>query len=488
MSQDIRILMVEDSALDAELIERELQRAKLDCSLHRVQTERDLRAALESTDPDVILADYNLPDFDGISALKIARAVVPRTPFIFVSGSIGEERAVQALREGATDYILKDRLSRLPAAVTRALRERRERHQHEVILRHAADGIVAVDASGKPFVVNPAASKMTGFSVEEFLEARSKHELIHHTRADGAPYPHDECPMRQTQRDGVVRTSEDVFWRKSGEPFPVDFSCSPIYEGTRIAGCVVTFQDITERKRLERQLEQANRVSALGRVAATIAHEFNNVLMGIQPFAESILRHVPNERTERAARHIISAVSRGKRVTQQILRFTQPAEPALQPTDLADWIREFAPELRGLLSPGVELNLSLPAEPIVVRLDSALMQQVISNLVINARDAMPNGGGITISVSRDADRLRLQVADNGAGIPPDVLPQIFEPLFTTKRSGTGLGLAVVQQIVSRHGGSIHVDSTVGRGTVFSLVLPVSDGAASPSDSLDEQSP
>ncbi|PYQ32865.1 MAG: diguanylate cyclase, partial [Acidobacteria bacterium] len=128
MAQHIRILTVEDSTLDAELVERELRRAKLDFSCQRVEIEPDFRAALESSDPDVILADYNLPRFDGISALNIAHALVPETPFIFVSGSIGEERAAQALREGATDYILKDRLSRLPAAITRALDERQERH------------------------------------------------------------------------------------------------------------------------------------------------------------------------------------------------------------------------------------------------------------------------------------------------------------------------------------------------------------------------
>src|SRR5712692_975466 len=127
MAQHIRILMVEDSPHDAELIERELRRAKLDFSSERVETEKDFRATLESKDPDVILGDYNLPGFDGVEALKIARSLVPETPFIFVSGSIGEERAVQTLREGATDYILKDRLSRLASAIIRALDQRRDR-------------------------------------------------------------------------------------------------------------------------------------------------------------------------------------------------------------------------------------------------------------------------------------------------------------------------------------------------------------------------
>src|SRR6266508_1051591 len=127
MAQHIRILMVEDSPHDAELIERELRRSKLDFSAQRVDTEKDFRGALESSDPDVVLCDYNVPGFDGIEALKIACELIPNTPFIFVSGSIGEERAVQALREGATDYILKDRPTRLAPAIVRALDQRRER-------------------------------------------------------------------------------------------------------------------------------------------------------------------------------------------------------------------------------------------------------------------------------------------------------------------------------------------------------------------------
>jgi len=627
-TQHIRILMLEDNALDAELVERELRRAKLDFSARRVETESDFRDALESTDPDVILGDYNLPGFDGVAALKIAGSLLPDTPFIFVSGSIGEERAVQTLREGATDYILKDRLSRLASAITRALDQRRERQlrrraqealqgseerfqyaakatqevicetdlikgtmwlnetlttvwghelptnpvprewwnmhihpedrhrvvdsfdravarderwvaeyrfarkdgsfgyisshvlivrdetgravrsigamlditeqkraeetirrlgrQSELILEYAAEGIYSMSREGTVIAVNPATAKMTGFSMDELRAATNIHDLIHHSRADGSPYPFADCPMQRTMMDGIVRTAQEVFWRKSGEAFTVDYSCSPIYENNRIAGCVVMFQDVTERKRLEKQVEQATRVTSLGRVAATIAHEFNNVLMGIQPFAEVIRRDATaSEKTQKAATQIIGSVARGKRVTQEILRFTQPAEPAFQPVVLADWLQQLLPELRAMTGQRINIEIEKPPRPVVARCDPTQLQQVLTNLVLNARDAMPSGGTITLITADSGDRqfsfgripdgrVLLAVRDNGSGMLPEVRQSIFEPLFTTKRSGTGLGLAVAQQVIERHGGTIYVDTAPGAGTTFFLLLSAAE--------------
>jgi PAS domain S-box-containing protein len=566
-----------------------------------------------------------------VAALQIATTLLPDLPFIFVSGSIGEERAVQTLREGATDYILKDRLSRLPSAITRALDQRRDRqlrrraqealerseerfqyaakatqevirdrdlvlhkiwfsdaletiwghrlenseasvdwweqrihpddradvlaslsdaidheqrwtaayrfergdgtfghvidrgliirtnsgtavrmigamedttertlaaetierlsHQNALILEYAAEGIYAESREGRLIAVNPAAMEMTGYSQDE-LRSSNIHELIHHSRADGSPYPFDECPMHLTMMDGVVRVSEELFWKKSGESFPVDFSCSPIYEQGAIAGSVVMFQDVTQRKRLEKQVEQATRVASLGRVTATIAHEFNNVLMGIQPFAEVIRRNTTDdEKSHKAAEQILGSVARGKRVTEEILRFTQPAEPALQPVVLADWLQQIEPELRAMAGHRVSIEIQNGPRPIMARCDPTQLQQVLTNLVLNARDAMPNGGAITLFTLDSTDRQQfsfgqipdgkvlLAVRDNGSGMLPKVRESIFEPLFTTKRTGTGLGLAVAKQVVERHGGTIHVDTAPGEGTTFYLLLPTGEKAA-----------
>ena len=634
-SRRINILMLEDSAFDAELIERELKRAKLLYSATRVQTESEFRSQLQSLNPDVVLGDYNLPGFDGIAALRIARTMRPQTPFIFVSGSIGEERAVQALQEGAFDYIIKDRPSRLPAAIRHALEQQDERvlrkktqedlrrseeryqfaakatreviwdwdvparriwfnealatvwdwvlfddsvpvewweghihpedrqrvldslaaalanadrwtaefrfqrgndlyghvfsraiiirddagnpmrvicamldvtehvvaeivirhlsRQNELIVKFAAEGIIANDKNAQPILVNPAAAEMFGSTVQELQGMTGLHAQFHHTRPDGSPYPEEECPLRRTLLDGIVRSGEDLYWRKNGESFPVEYSVSPMFEDQAIVGAVVIFQDVTKRKRLEKQLEQSDRVSQLGRVVATIAHEFNNVLMGIQPFAEVIRRNTPEDKLQNAASQIINSVSRGKRVTQGILRFTQPAEPVTQPVDINAWLQQLAPELRAVIGSRVQLDIGPAARSISCRCDPAQLQQVMANLVINARDAMPNGGAISISISDPSDRrpypfgvipqgmVLITVADNGTGMSPELLENVFVPLFTTKKAGTGLGLAVAQQIITRHGGSIHVTSTLGKGTTFYILLPVSEAKVEVAD-------
>lgn len=239
------------------------------------------------------------------------------------------------------------------------------------------------------------------------------------------------------------------------------------------------------RRTMTAQLEQANRVSGLGRVAATIAHEFNNVLMGIQPFAEVIGRKSGgDEKIRRAAEQILGSITRGKRVTQGILRFTQPDEPDMHPIVLCDWLRQLEPEILALIGPHVELVTELPDQTLVILGDSAQLQQVLTNLVLNAREAMSGRGRMHIYVetgkaavpASPAGTLAIIVRDNGSGMTSEVLEQIFEPMFTTKRSGTGLGLAIGQQIISRHGGELTVESTVGEGSLFRIRLPRSNAA------------
>ncbi len=351
----ISILLLEDSDRDAEMEIRMLRRNGIDAEVERVQTREAFVAAL-GRPHDLILADYRLPSFDGIEALSIVRAHDIDIPFIFVSGSIGEERAVAALREGATDYVLKDRLTRLPAAVDRALREYRERH---------------------------------------------------------------------------------------------------------------------DRVALQTRLERANRVESLGRVAATMAHEFNNVLMSMMQSGSLLERfYGGDERCARLVDHISGAVSRGRRITSEVLRFSNPVKPASQTFGIKEWLERIAPELESLVSPrGIRLQVRTPDEPPVVRADPEQLHQALLNLVLNACDAMPAGGDLTLDLLATADRVLLRLSDTGRGMPPETLAKIFEPLFTTKRHGTGLGLAVVHQIVTAAGGNVDVQSSLGIGTTFTIEFP-----------------
>ncbi len=366
------------------------------------------------------------------------------------------------------------------------------RRRYEMILSCAAEGILGLDVEGRIVFANTAAETMFGWSAEEFANIDT-HRQIHHTKPDGTPYPSAECPMNLMMRDGETRSvTNEFFWRRNGERFAVEYTCAPIYDGTTIIGGVVTVKDVSEQNLLRRQLDQAQRIDSLGRVAATIAHEFNNVLMGIQPFAEVIRRRAgDDERISKAAEQISNSVRRGKRVTEEILRFARPGEPALEVMDMAKWVAAIEPELRSVAGSSVQLNLVRSPASIFARCDSAQMQQVVTNLVINARDAMPGGGTITLTLATSTrdDNLfigqseherfvQLTVRDVGSGIAPEMLEQIFEPLFTTKRSGTGLGLAVARQVVTLHGGFIFAENAPGGGTAFHIFLPRVDEALS----------
>lgn len=256
----------------------------------------------------------------------------------------------------------------------------------------------------------------------------------------------------------------------------------------RIAGVV---QDVTERRRLENRLLQAERVSSLGRLAASVAHEFNNVLMGIQPFVDLLTRKAGSDPTvQLAAPRIADAVARGKRITQEILRFTRIAEPSRVAVNVAEWLQAFQPELEQLAGPAV--TVTVESDPSLTMLaDAHQLRQVFANLVVNAHHAMPNGGRLDVRATADTlrnandrpiDAVHFTISDTGIGIPQETLRYIFEPLFTTRKfGGTGLGLAVASQVVQQHEGHIFAESTLGEGTTFHVVLPASEPAmAAPS--------
>jgi signal transduction histidine kinase len=235
---------------------------------------------------------------------------------------------------------------------------------------------------------------------------------------------------------------------------------------------------------MQRQVDQALRISSLGRVAASVAHEFNNVLLVIQPFAEILGAQAGHDALLRKpVKHILEAVKRGRAVSNQILRFASPAEPHLKRIDLCQWTRDFSEEAHLVLR---DRKLDVKTQQsLMIQADTEQLSQVMINLVRNARDASGAGSVITVgaAAATTISFLREELAephryaavfvrDAGEGIPPETLNRIFEPLFTTKRNGgTGLGLAVVHQIVSEHGGRILVESEPGLGSTFYIVLP-----------------
>jgi PAS domain S-box-containing protein len=493
----------------------------------RRRSEARFRALVENSNDGISLLDpegyvhycspairrilgYSVEEFIGTNVFTLMHpddVMEGRRRFVSILNGHAPLVAVPDLRyrhsDGTWRYLEVLRTNRLDDPAVRAIvanfRDVTDRRQalenaerlqrrYEVILNSIAEGVKGVNADGIVTFENAASASMLGWEPDDLI-GKIAHDTIHHSHADGSRYAVEDCPILATLRDGVVRqVTDDVFWRKDGSSFGVEYVAAPKIDSRgEMQGVVVAFRDVTKQREMQRQVDQAIRVSSLGRVAASVAHEFNNVLMAIQPFVEILQRRIGDDASSaKPLRYISDGVKRGRMVSHQILRFTSPAEPQLTDVDAGEWLRTFSEEARLALR---EHTLDAgPAESMMVRADAAQLSQVMLNLVANARDASPPGSTITIGALRADDvpflRERLPdqrrfaamfVRDRGPGIAAEVLEHMFEPLFTTKKSGgTGLGLAVVQQIVAEHGGKVIVDSATGAGSTFFVVLPLDE--------------
>jgi PAS domain S-box-containing protein len=361
---------------------------------------------------------------------------------------------------------------------------------NELILTSVGEGICGVDLAGNITFANPAAARMLGWEVGDLI-GRSLRALVQPKPGEGLSQSYEANVISPTLRDGATRRgSDEVFWRKDGSTFPVEYLCAPIRQGGTLVGAVVTFQDSTARKQLEAQLLQAQKMEGIGRLAGGIAHDFNNLLTGIIGYTELVMGALPPDSDMRSdLSEVERSAQRAAGLVRQLLAFArkQIMEPRL--LNLNDVILDVERLLRRLIGEDINLITRTATDLLQIKADPGQIEQVIVNLAVNARDAMPNGGKLIIqtshSVLTNADILErfadlstgpyvvLEVTDTGAGIPPELATQIFEPFFTTKEQGkgTGLGLATCYGIVRQHNGTIQVASVVGQGTTFKIYLP-----------------
>jgi PAS domain S-box-containing protein len=364
------------------------------------------------------------------------------------------------------------------------------RRQTELLLTSAGEGIYALDANGRVTFVNPTAARLFGAPAECLL-GRDLHGTIHHSHADGSVYPVAESPIAATLRDGAVhRVDTDVFWREDGTSFPVEYVSTPLREDGKIVGAVVAFQDITHRKQLELQLVQAQKMEAVGRLAGGVAHDFNNLLTVITGYTAMLLTELPTEDPIRPDLHEVQAATqRAAGLTRQLLAFSRRQVLSPRVVDLRRVVDEMETMLQRIIGEDIVLTLAGDDTPAHVLADPGQLEQVVMNLVVNARDAMPTGGSLTIEIGAAAlteeDRklhpyvvpgeyVCLRVRDSGCGMDEATLQRIFEPFFTTKEQGkgTGLGLATVYGIVKQSGGYVWVDSAPESGSTFRVYLPL----------------
>ena len=378
MSEVIRVLMVEDSQDDATLIARELRRGGYELAFTRVDSAEDMHTALMRERWDLVICDYSMPHFTGIDALKLLRASGSEAPFIFVSGTIGEDTAVDALKQGAQDYIMKDNLKRLIPAIRR-----------------------------------------------ELLDAKR----------------------------------------------------------------------LQERKQLEDEIQRLQKFEQIGRLAGGIAHDFNNALGVIVGWAELGYERTPaGSPSQEMFQKIRDQAQRSAGLTSQLLAFARRQVFHPQNIDVNEVVSETVSLLRSVIGSQIELKVSLTPDAHIVRADRTQLEQVLTNLCLNARDAMPRGGRMGIetrmieitdeygrlhSYAKPGKYVQISVSDTGTGMEAATLDHIFEPFFTTKDvgKGTGLGLATVYGLVKQHGGFVTVYSAPGQGSTFCTHIPLVSGVA-----------
>jgi PAS domain S-box-containing protein len=498
----IRLLHLEDNPKDAELIKDRLEVGGIDSDITRVNSRLTFESALDRGAFDIILCDFNLPDYDGLSALGAAHDKQPDVPVIVISGSLREEEAAKCLRLGATDYLLKKRLERLPNAVRRAITgadELRLRHRAEaelraseerfrLLARHSKDVFWFVGLNPERVLyASPAVETIWGCAASDLYdhpdlwwnsihpEDAPRVRAAWDACADGLT-SHFEEEYRVTHQDGSVRLVANT-----GSIFLDDVSGNAHMSGL--------IRDITERTKMEAELRQAQKMEGIGQLAGGIAHDFNNLLTVIQGNSDLALSELdPASESYADIGEIKRAAVSAAALTRQLLAFSRRQVLLPQPIELRAVPFAIESMLSRLIGDNIELVLELDSACGYVLADPGQIEQVIINLAVNARDAMPEGGRITIRtqtvqhhektsdwIAGFADGVceSLTVTDTGLGMDRETRERIFEPFFTTKAlgRGTGLGLSTVHGIVKQSGGELHLSSAPGSGTTFTIYFP-----------------
>ena len=498
MNSPLRILLLEDDAHDAELIHLSLEADHIVCDVARVQTRAKFLAGLEDSGIELILADYKLPSFDGLSALKLALSARPDLPFIFVSGTLGEEAAIEALKIGATDYVLKTRLSRLGPSVHRALREARERAEREKAEEAARrsekellDVIEAIPtmafttlADGSSAWVNRRWVEYSGLSVEDTLGSGWQ-ATLHPDDLDGhmTKWQHSLASGEPFENEARHRSANGEYRWFLVRAVPLRD------ENGKIRKWYGTLTDIEDRKRAEQERERLrqlevnlaymSRVMTVGELAASLAHEIKQpitaALMHAKACTRWLRRDVPEvEEACTAASATVADVTRAAEIIERVRLLYRRGTAKQEPVDLNDIIREMTILLndtahRNSVSIRTELDVSLPT----AKADRVQLQQILMNLMSNGIEAMQaTGGGLSVTSRRTEDgQLLISVSDSGVGLPVDGHERIFEAFFTTKPQGTGMGLSISRRIIELHGGRLWASPNAGRGATFQFTLP-----------------
>jgi PAS domain S-box-containing protein len=543
----IRILHVEDDPRDAEMIAYTMKYEGMNFTIQRVAERGPYIEALRTGQFDLILSDYSLPTFNGPAALDLAKEIRPDLPFIFISGKMGEDLAVESLKQGAMDYVLKNFMSRLPPAVGRALKESQAKKEKvlaeaelgktkdklAVIIENSKDSIWSVDSELHLLTFNAVAAK-------RFMGAR---QVVLKT---GMPMDELMLPEERPRWMGWFKKAmagEDFHAELSGmvagAEMEMELSLNPIRSGDAITGVAIFSRDITERNRAQRevvrqrdelekmnakllenqaQLIQSEKLASLGQLSAGVAHEINNPmafvtsnLRTLSKYAQSIKTVAAGyaglleaarggsdqsmkaawEKAEKTGREnkfqsiledldgiiaeSLDGAQRVNEIVQSLKSMARIDNQALEPTDvnlcLDDALKLAWNELKYKCTVEKDFH-ALPK----LQGHPGQLKQVFINLLVNAAQAIPDKGTISIRTFTEKEWIKIEIEDNGTGILEENMPKLFTPFFTTKPTGqgTGLGLPISYGIIQNHHGEMEVRSKANLGTTFIITLPAQD--------------
>ena len=477
--------------------------------------------------PDLILLDVVLPDINGIDVCRQIKTdpELNCTYVILISGiETSSEGQANGLETGADGYIVRpitarELLARVQAMIRirdceMELRDKKETIEHQLVLNKSIlesvnVGVFGVDKDGNAIFVNPTLLEMIGYETEELI-GKNLHFIVHHSKPDGSPYPQKECPIYSALRTGIYSKISDreVFWRKNGTSFPVEFTSAPLREQEKIVGAVIVLRDISERKRMEeyrKQTEQelikakeiaeaANR--ARSDFLANMSHELTSPLNSIIGFSQVLQDNLQGDLNEKQKEYVEYILSSGMHLLSLItdmLDLTKATsgrmELRIRRFLLKDLLRSSLTEFnREALKHNLKLSLDIePDAEIEMEADPEKINQILFNLLSNAVKYTPDGGHVGvharlmkegIKTGNEVSSVEISVIDNGIGIKPEDLSDLFqvfrqlESPYSKRYSGTGLGLALTKNLVEFHGGKIWVESELGKGSKFTFVIPL----------------
>ena len=371
--------------------------------------------------------------------------------------------------------------------VAAAMKEREQ--QISDLLNYTAEGIYVLDMDGNCTLANPACAEILGYTSEEEFIGQNMHSLIHHKHKDGSEYAVDQCLIYKAfNANTEIHCDTEVFWRADGSSFPVEYWSYPIYRDGVVTGSVVTFIDISERLITEQLLRRSQKMDALGQLTGGIAHDFNNQLGIVAGYMEMLEKDCSDKKkTSRWIAASRKANDRCINLTRQLLNFSRQQQTNTEVVDLLQEVNELKELIKRTVTPAVEVNYEIADDLWGIETSRGDLEDALLNLVINARDAMPDGGKLIINMSnhvigqnevndiklKSGEYVSIMIGDNGCGIPVDIQEHIFDPFFSTKEvgKGTGLGMSMVYGFVKRNEGYTKLYSEPGMGTTITMYFP-----------------